>query len=82
MVALTIPDGYSVESMPQSKAFAMPDNKASFKFNITGDGKNIQMILTFDINSSIVPAEEYVLLKGLMGELVKLQTEKIVLKKN
>ena len=37
---------------------------------------------TFDINSSIVPAEEYVLLKGLMGELVKLQTEKIVLKKN
>ncbi|MFM2230144.1 MAG: hypothetical protein RL607_1402 [Bacteroidota bacterium] len=81
MVALTIPEGYMIESMPQPKAFAMPDNKASFKFNISGDEKNIQIILTFDINSAIVPADEYVLLKGLMAELVKLQTEKIVLKK-
>lgn len=82
MVALTIPEGYSVESMPKPKAFSMPDNKASFKFNITNDDRNIQIIMTFDINSAVILADEYVILKELMAELVRLQTEKIVLKKN
>jgi hypothetical protein len=80
-VSLTIPEGYVVETMPQPKAVAMPDNLANFKYMISNNGKQIQMLYTNDNNQAIVGSEYYEELKSFYKEIVDKQTEKIVLKK-
>jgi hypothetical protein len=80
-ISLTIPEGYVVESLPQPKALAMPDNLASFKYMISNNGSQIQMLYTHDTNQAIIGAEYYEELKSFYKEIVEKQTEKIVLKK-
>lgn len=81
MVSLTIPQGYVLETLPQPKALAMPDNLANFKYNISTTGNQIQLIYTHDTNQAIIGSEYYEELKGFYKEIVDKQTEKIVLKK-
>ncbi|MEO5776817.1 MAG: DUF3857 domain-containing protein [Flavobacterium sp.] len=80
-ISLTIPDGYTVETLPQPKAIAMPDGLGSFKYLISNTGNQIQLLYTLDINQAIIGAEYYSVLKDFFKEIVNKQTEKIVLKK-
>jgi hypothetical protein len=80
-VSLTIPEGYIVETLPQPKAIAMPDNLASFKYMISNNGRQIQLLYTHDTNQAIISSEYYEELKSFYKEIVEKQTEKIVLKK-
>jgi hypothetical protein len=80
-VTLTIPEGYAVETLPQSKAVAMPENLGSFKYNISNNGNKVQLLYTQDINQAVITAEYYETLKNFFWEIVSKQTEKIVLKK-
>jgi hypothetical protein len=80
-ISLTIPEGYVVEVLPAPKAVAMPDNLASFKYNISTTGNQIQLIYSFDTNQAIIGSEHYEGLKAFYKEIVNKQTEKIVLKK-
>ncbi|MGL2964984.1 hypothetical protein [Flavobacterium sp. XGLA_31] len=81
-IGLTIPQGYTVEMLPQSKAIAMPDNLGNFKYNIILNGNQIQLLCTIDINQATIPAEGYGALKNFYEEIISKQTEKIVLKKS
>lgn len=78
---LSIPDGYIVEVLPQPKAVAMPENIGNFKYNITNNGKQIQLLYTQDINQAVIESEYYEILKNFFKQIVEVQTEKIVLKK-
>lgn len=78
---ITIPDGYAVESLPKSVSIPMTDNSASLKYMLANTDNKIQLSMTLDINSAILPAEYYDELKAFYAEVVKKQTEKIVLKK-
>jgi hypothetical protein len=77
----TIPEGYTVESLPQSKALAMPDNLGNMKYNISTKDNQIQLFYTFDINKAVIEADYYEELKNFYKEIISKQTEKIVLKK-
>lgn len=78
---ITIPDGYTIESMPKSVSMAMSDAIGELKYIITGSENKIQISVTSSINSSIVPAEYYEELKTFFSESIKKETEKIILKK-
>ena len=80
-ISITIPDGYAVETMPQPLALAMPENLGSFKYSISNNGSQIQLLYTQDINQAIIGSEDYEMLKNFYKEIVNKQTEKIVLKK-
>lgn len=80
-ISFTIPEGYVVESLPQPKALAMPDEIGNFKYNISNTGKQIQIIYSYDLNQAVINAEYYEVLKNFYKEIVNKQTEKIVLKK-
>ena len=80
-ISLTLPDGYVVESLPQPKAISMPEEMASFKFNLSNNGNQIQVVCTFDINRAVVGSEDYETLKSFFKEVISKQTEKVVLKK-
>ncbi|WP_396176716.1 DUF3858 domain-containing protein, partial [Flavobacterium sp.] len=76
-----LPDGYTVETLPKSISVAMPDNLGSFKYNISNNGSQVQLVSTVDINQAIINSEDYEALKNFFKEIVNKQTEKIVLKK-
>ncbi|WP_445452869.1 transglutaminase domain-containing protein [Flavobacterium sp. 25HG05S-40] len=80
-ISLTIPDGYVMETLPQAKAIALPENLGNFKYNISSNGNQIQLLYTQDINQAVIGAEYYEALKNFFKEIVNKQTEKIVLKK-
>ncbi|WP_333878295.1 DUF3857 domain-containing protein [Flavobacterium sp.] len=80
-INIGIPDGYTVETLPQPKAVAMPDNLGSVKYNISVNGNQIQTLYSLDINQAIISNEYYDALKSFFKEIIAKQTEKIVLKK-
>jgi len=80
-ISITIPDGYAVETLPQSKALSMPDDLSSLKYNISSNGNQVQIMYTLDSNQAIISNEYYETLKNFYKEIVNKQTEKIVLKK-
>lgn len=80
-ISLILPEGYAVDVLPSPKLVSMPDNLASFKYNITNTGNQIQVMYTLDINQAIIGADYYGELKAFYKEIIDSQTEKIVLKK-
>ncbi len=80
-ISLTIPEGYTVETIPQPKAVSMPEGIGSFKYNLSNNGNQVQILYTLDINQAIIGSEYYDALKSFYKEIINKQTEKIVLKK-
>lgn len=78
---VTIPDGYIVESMPSPVSIVFSEELLIYKYNIVKNGNQIQVSSVFDINTSVLSAKDYDELKTFFSEIIKKQTEKIVLKK-
>ncbi|MFC7775342.1 hypothetical protein [Flavobacterium sp. GCM10027622] len=81
LFTIDLPEGYVVESIPQSLSLTLSDKSLSYKFMISNTGKQLQVSSTFDINTSIVAPQDYDELKSFFSEMIKKQTEKVVLKK-
>ncbi len=81
LINITIPDGYTVETLPASVSIPMSDNLINAKFMISASENKIQVSYTKDRNSPIIPAEFYEELKAVYGEIFKKENEKIILKK-
>ncbi|OIP49593.1 MAG: hypothetical protein AUK33_10220 [Flavobacteriaceae bacterium CG2_30_34_30] len=80
-VSIAIPDGYQVESVPESAALQLPDGLGKYGFMISQSGNSIQLRVTSDINFTMVPAPYYDVLKQYFKAIVEKETEKIVLVK-
>jgi hypothetical protein len=81
MVNITIPEGYQVESLPKSASFAMANNYGSFNMSTSNTDTQIQVVVNFIINASIIPSEDYDTLKEFFKVVIDKQKEKVVLKK-
>ena len=79
---ISIPDGYKIEEKPENKAFLLPNNGGKYYFQLEVINDN-QIIATsgFEINKSVFLPQEYKALKQFYDEIVKKESEKIVLKK-
>ena len=80
-ISLTLPEGYEVETLPQPTAVSMPENMANFKYNLSNNGNQLQIIYSLAINSSIMGSEDYEILKNFFKELINKHSEKVVIKK-
>ena len=80
-IAIKIPEGYKVETIPTPLLLNMQDNLGSFKFVINASGNFIQLVITHQINVPIITAEYYSMLKEFYQKMIEKQNEKIVLKK-
>ncbi len=81
MCAFTIPEGYSIDEMPQGKVYTLPENAAKFTFNVGKNGNQIMITSMLQINRSIFSQEEYPSLREFYNMIVAKQAEQIVLKK-
>jgi len=80
-INIDIPEGYTVETLPNSSQLNMEDNIGSFKFLSNVSGNKIQLSISHEINASIVPSNYYSMLKDYYQGMIAKETEKIILKK-
>lgn len=81
VVNYKLPEGYQIESMPESASFALPDGLGSFQFTFKQNGNQIQFSSTTAINKSLIPPNYYASLKEFYNQMVIKHNEKIVLSK-
>ena len=80
-VLLDIPEGYTVESVPENVALALPDQMGLFSYTTEfADGK-LKCQIQQNINVHMVPAQLYPSLKEFYGTMVQKQLEQVVLVK-
>ncbi|WP_224488882.1 DUF3857 domain-containing protein [Robertkochia flava] len=80
-ISYIIPEGYQVESLPESAKFVLPDNLGSFMYHIVNQGNMLQLRVISEINMDLVPSEYYDYIRGFYGEVIKKESEKVVLSK-
>lgn len=80
-VSLTIPDGYVVESLPEPKLIALPENIAKFSYEVSKTNNQVQLSYSLDLNRVVIENVYYEALKNFFKELVNKNTERIVLKR-
>lgn len=78
---IEIPQGYKVEFLPKAANLLTGDNIGAFSYVIQNTENKIQMIITTNINTAIVSADFYDVLKEFYQGMIDKQNEKIVLKK-
>ena len=81
VVNVTIPDGYTVEQIPEPLNISIENGAAIFKYSSTVSGNTIQLMVINQLNAPIVPASYYTTLKDYYQKLTDKQNEKIVLSK-
>jgi hypothetical protein len=80
-INIKIPEGYVVESMPKVMSITTGENIGNFKYIIANPEGSIQILISTDLNSAIVPADFYEVVKKFYQQMIDKQNEKIVLRK-
>jgi hypothetical protein len=76
-----IPDNYEVSALPASSSFKMAGNGASFLYEVSRTGNIIKVSSIFSINKTMFLQNEYNGLKEFYNQVIKKQSEPIILKK-
>ena len=78
---ISIPDGFSVDELPESKVIALPKNGGRFIYNVAVTGNQISITTSLNINKALFVQDEYPVLREFYNILVAKQAEQIVIKK-
>lgn len=78
---LTIPEGYTVEEMPKSERFLLPENAGTMSYLIEQKEDRIQLLYRFQLNEVVFPFTSYPHIREFWGKMVAKNGEMIVLKK-
>jgi len=76
-----IPEGYQVESMPESISLGLPENLGNFKYVIGQKENKLQFVYTLNLNTVLVPSNYYSSLKLFFDQIITKQSERVVLSK-
>ncbi|MGO4771660.1 DUF3857 domain-containing protein [Flavobacterium sp. W22_SRS_FK3] len=80
-VTINIPEGFTIETLPEPAIVKMEDDLGVFKFNIVANGSLLQLSISHQINEAIVSTDKYEMLKEYYKAMIAKETEKIVLKR-
>lgn len=78
---ITIPENFTIESIPEAIGIGLPDNIGFFKYTITQQGNNLLTQATLQFNEAIIIPKNYQYLKKFYSKMIAKQAEKIVLVK-
>ena len=81
-INIDIPQGYKVEFLPKAANLLTGDNIGTFSYVVENTDNKIKMIITTTINTAIVPADFYDVLKEFYQGMITKENEKIILTKN
>ena len=77
--AIEIPEGYSVESLPENVAVGLSNEIGKFIYSIKQVGNKIVLASLLEVNQGVVPAQNYQEIKVFYKMIVDKNLEKIVL---
>jgi len=80
-VSIKIPKGYKVESLPTTIAIGISDNIGVFRYKVVATPTKLIIVSQLQINEAIITPKYYQELKEFYNQIIKKQTEKIVLVK-
>ncbi|MCK8480844.1 DUF3857 domain-containing protein [Psychroserpens algicola] len=80
MINIMIPEGYAIESLPQSEKIQFND-AGDFTYLAKQNGSFLQLTVSLNMKTSIILAQDYETFKGFYSKVIEKQSEKIVLKK-
>jgi hypothetical protein len=81
MATIELPEGYTIESMPETKKIANTDKTAQFMMSAQQVGNKISIMWKFDIKKVVYLPEEYSILKEFYNQIIDSESKQIVLKK-
>ena len=79
---LDIPSGYSIDQVPKNVKMTLPENTASFQMISSVNENHVQVMFKLNINKPVFYQPEYQNLKLFFDELVKKQSEMLIIKKD
>lgn len=81
VINIEIPEGFTVESVPENTVLQLPQNLGAFKYMIKKGQNQLQLVVSSEINRAVIPADYYDLLKEYYSKLLTKEAEKVVLVK-
>ena len=81
IINITVPEGYIIESLPESTSFSLGQDSGSFRYEIKVNGQVIQLTTEMALNHTLIGTTEYKVLKGFYQLLIDKENEKVVLSK-
>jgi hypothetical protein len=81
LLLLEMPDGYSIEQLPKNIRMVLLENAASFSMQSSIIENKVQVLFKLNINRPVFFQNEYLDLKAFFDELIKKQSEMLILKK-
>ena len=81
MLQITLPEGYEIEEMPQSQAFALPNSGGTFRSTFMVNGNMLTVISKFDLSKPYYTAQEFGALNELVDLAIAQGKSQVVLKK-
>lgn len=81
MVNIMLPEGFQVESLPSNEKLQYNGTEGEFTYLIKENGSMLQLVITLDLNNTLILPANYEQFKQFFELLVNKQAEKIVLKK-
>lgn len=82
VINTTLPDGYTVEELPETLMMRTEDNGLSVRLNYMMQGNTLLVQFRFNVNKTLFLTNEYDMLRQIYDTLVERGGEIIVLKKN
>ena len=79
---ITIPEGYSVKSLPAALNMVMPNKEAMFLYTASENGDKLYVKVKMKIDQSVFSPEQYLTLKNYYDVIIEKQKEKIILIKS
>lgn len=76
-----IPEGFSVEELPEGLNLVLPNDGGSFLYSVKQMGSKLQATSRIKISQTVFQPEEYLAIKGFFDMIIEKQEEQIVLKK-
>ncbi|WP_088341624.1 DUF3857 domain-containing protein [Robiginitalea sediminis] len=77
-ISITIPEGLTVESLPEKSMVALPDNMARLVFDAKQQGNTVVLTFNFSLGAPHMAAELYPALKDLFDRAVRAQTQSLI----
>jgi hypothetical protein len=81
LINIVLPEGYELESLPESTKIEFNETVASFSYIGKLNGSMLQLVITFDINKTLILPGDYENFKKFYQIVVEKQNEKVVLKR-
>jgi hypothetical protein len=81
IIKIKLPEGYEVAEMPKPLIIKLPENAGRVVYQVGNMGNEISVTYKFTINKPVFSVEEYQYLREFYNQIIKKQSEPVILNK-